>query len=131
MGNFAFFSLNDQARVIVGQKARLVNANVSYLFGLDGNLIARLYHEKETTYINVSNDGKYIWFVSNKVRKTKQDEEPTYPSMNVIAYNYIVIYNTQNGKKEAGFSVEGEKKTTVNLNHVDYVIDLPVAELPG
>jgi hypothetical protein len=132
-GEFDFFFMERQSRLLIGQKAKLVEANDSYLFDLDGNLINVLFHDYLTKDIGVTFDEKYVWFASNKARRRKEGEPPLYPYYPTYPYtadNYIMIFDTKAGDLQKELLVGGTQ-TEITINDINYVLNFSPPDMPG
>jgi hypothetical protein len=131
-GEFDFFFLEQAERILVGQRAALVEARDSYLYDLDGNLIMVLIHDRLTKEIALTPDEKYIWFVSNKVRERKEGEPPLYeyfPS-NYTADNKIMLFDTAMGNLQEEVLEHGTT-TEIFLGDQKYLLEFSPPDLPG
>ena len=97
IGEFNFIFLENTGRVLAGQIATLVEANDSYLFDLDGNLINVLIHDFEAKQIGITEDEKYIWYVANKRRPLNPGERPIYTGMTTAPYNHVMVFDARTG----------------------------------
>jgi hypothetical protein len=130
-GEYKFIFLDSLAKIIASQHAMLVRANDSYLFDCNGNLLFTFIHDYENKQTIITNDNEYIIFVSNRLRKVKDEEKPIYPRMNVIAYNHLIIYNLETGLLEKEIDIDEITEVEIELGVNKYDIKLIPADLPG
>jgi hypothetical protein len=127
-GHFDFFFSEEHKRIFA---ARILGRNVSYLFDLDGNIIKEIIHDNEAKEAGITVDSKYIWSVANKLRGIKEGEKPGNPYMpDIMPYNHIMIFDITTG------NLYGEYSTTdiqleIEIDKVNYIINLSRADLPG
>ncbi|GHU73955.1 hypothetical protein FACS189450_14430 [Spirochaetia bacterium] len=129
-GEFNIKFIDDNSRILVGQRAHLIRKNESYLFNARGNLINVLSHDYETKEIGITGDNKYFYFVSNKMRPLKDGEIPLYPNFAYTAYNHILFFNAGNGLQEKEYSVDGTN-LDAEINGYRYTLEFSVADIPG
>ena len=130
-GEFLFFFSEENSRILVGQKASLIEVDTSYLFDMNGKLVNKLKHHYQTKEIQCSPDNQIVWFISNKIRDLKEGETPLYPSMKITAYNYIMIFSFTSGELLKELAVEGESQVEIEVAHKNYLIQLIPADIPG
>jgi uncharacterized protein YcfL len=130
-GEYKFYWLDAVDKLIACQYAVLVRANESYSFDCNGNLLFTFIHDYENKQTEITNDNNYIIFVSNKVRRLKEGEEPLYPSFGYTAYNHLIIYNLNNGLLEKEIDFDGITDAEIEINDKKYYIELMPADIPG
>jgi hypothetical protein len=120
-------------RILVGQRATLVEACDSYLYDLDGNLLNVLIHDQLTKEIGITPDEKYVWFVSNKSRLRKDGEPPLYeyyPEYEYTADNHIMIFDTTTGALQKELLVN-DTQVEIILGGQKYLLEFSPPDMPG
>jgi|GEM_PF-4789505 len=120
-------------RLLAGRLGFISNHNESILYDNNGNQIAIIQHDYNTKQIGFTDDEKYLWFVSNRLRPILPGEQPFYPfipNFPSIPCNYIMIFNVTDGEFIQAYSTM-ENDFIFKIDDNQYRINTTPPDLPG
>jgi len=128
-GEFGFIFAEAAGRILAGERGWLTEQRSSFLYDLDGNLINVLEHYPESKDIGITEDQKYFWFVSNRMRPLQPGDVSFLPGFG-IPYNHAMVFDALTGELIESISTR-ESIFSFTIDGVEYTITTSPPDIPG